>query len=758
MDVRRAGGRIAGYLEMLRPRRGRARLTNYLLPARRVAAIVGGALVAGGAVLLVQGLAGWQEVVAQSVDPGLFATEDRGTRELLAFLSDFDERDSPVLGKMLFVFNAGVMVFAGFLLLWHIMTAVVDTGSEGRWAFGGHQWIRIAVAVVLMAPMPGGASGAQLIVLGLARLGGDFANLVWEPLAGEALGKGRAVVPWPREAAWRTVIARMLVSEVCMYVANEHARGAGDEAYVRIRESLEHRGEEGWVEDQKEKEVGRGALGEDWFAARKESGEETGEVRHYDGVDRGMQGDMCGLVRFTGLEQDGVRGIAARGHMAAWKAVHPAVVRLARELGDHFVPGRAGYADPLPDMTAELDAVGAARTYRAVLEERVKRAGTAAQHSLEEAIREDAENINWLAAASFVNTLSKSAGRVQAASKNVPEASLPSPDLQKWSEPAASAVQAVMRGLSQARGYEAVPFAMATGIAGALAPSVGRGGTVLDRVTDFIDPKSVIMADSGNPLLDLTATGYGLMNTGILAMTLLAGVSVGSNFLGVVESLDAFQAGWEVMDGLVTPAIGMMIIAGAVLAYVLPAIPFIRFLFGILAWLLAVVEAMLAVTVFCAAHVQRAEGNWFVLPETRAGWLFLPGLVLRPVLMLFGLVIGYFVFITVMEIFNEIWVPRMLDANASSGLDLIDFVAMLALYVMVAYGLLNACFKLIDVLPSAVLTWIGGAGSGDSGSEGVMGMATGGFGRAAALGGNRGFGPRGGGAGAAGGGAPSRGS
>ena len=443
---------------------------------------------------------------------------------------------------------------------------------------------------------------------------------------------------------------------------------------------------------------------------------------------------------------------------AAWKAVHPAVVRLARELGDHFVPGRAGYADPLPDMTAELDAVGAARTYRAVLEEHVKRAGTAAQHAFEEAIREDAENINWLAAASFVNTVSKSAGRVQAASRNVPEASLPSPDLEKWSDQAASAVKAVMRGLSQARGYEAVPFAMATGIAGALAPSVGRGGTVLDRVTDFIDPKSVIMADSGNPLLDLTATGYGLMNTGILAMTLLAGVSVGSNFLGVVESLDAFQAGWEVMDGLVTPAIGMMIIGGAVLAYVLPAIPFIRFLFGILAWLLAVVEAMLAVTVFCAAHVQRAEGNWFVLPETRAGWLFLPGLVLRPVLMLFGLVIGYFVFIAVMEIFNEIWVPRMLDANASSGLDLIDFVAMLALYVMVAYGLLNACFKLIDVLPSAVLTWIGGAGGGDSGSEGVMGVATGGFGRAGALGGNRGFGPRGGGAGAAGGGAQSRGS
>ena len=112
--------------------------------------------------------------------------------------------------------------------------------------------------------------------------------------------------------------------------------------------------------------------------------------------------------------------------------------------------------------------------------------------------------------------------------------------------------------------------------------------------------------------------------------------------------------------------------------------------------------------------------------------------------------IGYFVFLAMMGIFNEIWIPRMVDANASSGLGPIDFLAMLALYVMVAYGLLNGAFKLIDILPSAVLGWIGGQGTGDAGGEGVMGVATGGFGRAGGLsGGGRGFGARGGGGAAA---------
>lgn len=696
------------------------------------------ALAAGGVALGVSVVSGIGGAAAQSVDPGLFTVEDAGTRKLLAFLSDFSDAGSPVLGQMLGAFNAGVMFLAGFLLIWNVMTGAVETGSEGRWKFPAWVWVRIVVAVVLMAPLPGGASGAQHIVLGLARVGGDFANLVWEPLAVETLGKGRSVVAWPNEGAWRRLLGRTLVAEVCAYVANEEAAAAGEAAYVRVRTERERREREGWVAER---------------AARLSPAEPAtsgllAEVVHYDGVGRGMPGDLCGSVRFAGLNQEGGRGIAARGHRDAWLAVRSSIAGVAREVGDHFVIGKSSYGKALPDIADLLDGVDVADSYRAVLETRVKAAGDAEQQALVEAVRKDAEDIEWLAAASFVNTLAASAAKIQAAAWNVPEGSMYSPDLRSWSPAGFRAVEAVVRGLAQDGGYEVVPVAGAAGVAGALAPTVGRGGSHLDRIMKFIDVESVLVADSGNPLLDLASTGFAVMNGALLAMLALSGVSVGSNFVGLVPSLDVFEAGWQVLDGIVTPVIGLMIVAGAVLGYVLPAIPFIRFLFGILAWLLAVVEAILAVTVFCAAHVQRGEDNRLMLPETRAGWLFLPGLILRPVLMLFGLVIGYFVFVALMGLFNEIWVPRMVDANAASGLGPIDFLAMFALYVMVAYGLLNGAFKLIDILPSAVLGWIGGQGSGDTGGEGVMGVATGGFGRAGALSSSRGLG-RGGGRGAA---------
>ena len=68
---------------------------------------------------------------------------------------------------------------------------------------------------------------------------------------------------------------------------------------------------------------------------------------------------------------------------------------------------------------------------------------------------------------------------------------------------------------------------------------------------------------------------------------------------------------------------------------------------------------------------------------------------------------------------------------------------MLALYVMVAYGLVNAAFKLIELLPNAVLAWIGGQAAGDAGGEGALGLATGGFGRAGGFRGPGRFGTRG---------------
>ena len=189
----------------------------------------------------------------------------------------------------------------------------------------------------------------------------------------------------------------------------------------------------------------------------------------------------------------------------------------------------------------------------------------------------------------------------------------------------------------------------------------------------------------------------------LAAVAALMGAATGSGLLESIpfigKGLDVFESAWQVSDALVSTLLGLLILAGAVLAYVLPALPFIRFLFGILGWILNVAVAVLAVTVFAAAHVTREDGGRLITNATRQGWLFLPALVLRPALMLLGLILGYFVFLAAIGLFNQVWLPQMRDAGASGGLGPVGFLAMLALYVIVAYGLINASFKLIDLLP-----------------------------------------------------------
>ncbi len=641
---------------------------------------------------------------AQAIERGLFADTDSLTREVLAFLGGLGADNSSAVGDMLFAFNAGVLVLAGFLLVWHAAAGTVDTAREGRFGFGAWAIVRIVTAVALMAPLPGGLNGAQHAVVGLAHLGGDFANAVWKPFSEEALAESRPIVPRPREALWRAAISRTLIAETCARAANESAALAGDDPYVEIDED----------EDD-------GTL---WF--------------HYDGDGRGMPDGMCGSIRFTGLEADGAPGLAAEGHRRALTGLLPAIRSIAGRLAAHYVPGTPLYGRPLPDIDALLAGEDLAGSYARVLDDALTQAASEERETLARVVAEDAREASWMAAASFFNTIAYRVGLFQAAAHNVPSVALPVPSLDEWTPAADAAVKGVAVQLARSRHYHPMLLSAANAGAGALPSSDGESGGMMSGLLEFIDLDSVIVADSGNPIADLAALGHGLLNAALAAVAALMGAATGSGLLESIpfigKGLDVFESAWQVSDALVSTLLGLLVIAGAVLAYVLPALPFIRFLFGILGWILNVAVAVLAVTVFAAAHVTREDGDRLTVQATRQGWLFLPALILRPALMLLGLILGYFVFLAGIGLFNQVWLPQMRDAGASDGLGPVGFLAMLALYVIVAYGLMNASFKLIDLLPSAVLDWIGGrAGAGEDGGERTGGTAVAGMTRLGAV-------------------------
>ena len=193
--MRRPGSPLAGRGDRPRNRGSRSGL--------RPKGLLWVALLLGAAGLGLTAIPPPDPAAAQAIERGLFADTDSLTRDVLAFLGGLGAHGPSAVGDMLFAFNAGVLVLAGFLLVWHAAAGVVDTAREGRFGFGAWAIVRIVAAIALMAPLPGGLNGAQHAVVGLAHLGGDFANAVWKPFSEEALAESRPIVPRPREALWR---------------------------------------------------------------------------------------------------------------------------------------------------------------------------------------------------------------------------------------------------------------------------------------------------------------------------------------------------------------------------------------------------------------------------------------------------------------------------------------------------------------------------------------------------------------------------
>ena len=645
--------------------------------------------------------------LAQTIPTGLFAQADREARKLLEFLDD----PGGALGEMLFAYNAGVLAIAALLLLWHTAAGLLDTAREGRPGLGLWETVRIAAAIALMAPLPGGMNAAQHLVLRLAWLGGDFAAAVWTPFAEDVLTRGEPIAPALAERSLRQALLRMLLVETCRHAADGDARRNGDGTAIVIR--AVHASPGG---------------GPDRLAAL-----------HYDGRGGGRPQALCGSVRYaTPGGAEGLGGgapAAAEAHRAAFEALRPRISALAAELAARHVQGTPAYGTALPDIARRLDDARLAEDYAGRLRPALQQARDREQQARLESARDTAPS--WLQAATVFNSLAARTGHFRAAAAAIPAVSLPRANLAEWSAPADLAIKAIA---TQLQGGTRWSLPLATAALGHLGAGPAAGGTGTgdgDSLFSLLDLESITVADSGNPILDLAALGHTLINAALGGIATLGGVAAGSNLLQSVPfvggGLDAFEAIWAVGDAFISLILAALLIGGAMLAYILPALPFLRFLMGILAWLLATTVAILAVTVFCAAHVRRGDGGGLATSASRAGWLFLPGLVLRPPLMLFGLILGYFAFLAILDLFNAAWLPQMRDAAGEHGIGPVGWLAMLYLYIAIAYALMNATFKLIDTIPEAALAWIGGERGGAGEADRLSGTLAGGLGRLAPL-------------------------
>ena len=765
-ELRNGAGRIKDLCgaAFARPPKGELRWSRLREPSARLPACLGGALAGAGAGFAAFGASGLisGKAEAQSevpvfdfseLDP--FEETSQSTRTILDFLNGFRPggggQGPAALSDMLYIFNGGVLVLAGFLLVYHTIAGTVATAREGRWGFGGWEVLRLVIAVGLMVPLPpGGLNGGQHIVLGLARVGGDFANTIWQPFSDDMLGESEAAVPLPNNELWRSAIARALVVETCRAVANA-------------------------VVEEKDIGGGRRREGVQFITRGRESGDGTISFGYHGWTTR----NLCGAIRFRDVDDgqltlgdagepgDGSasRILAGNAHYRAFaeaervngltvlEALESIAVQIQPQLTGMIEAGAGGEAGELPgvpDLDALLEPVGSG--YLGYLEEQLGEAARVETEDRRSRLDDMERDVEWLAAASFINTIAYRTGSFHSVSYGVPDVVPPNYEqLQQRHDLVTRSVGVLVQHLERGGTYRPSHLRLGEqGMAGSLPGLTGTKEGLGGALFGLLDLESVFLAGDEfgralNPIGELASFGSSLIGaalgtyTGLLAATVATNATVvtvawvplfGKSARAYAEGL---RAVWDVGGAFVNLVLGILLISGVVLTFVLPLIPFVRFLFGILGWLISVVEAFLAITVFAAAHVTRGEGNQLMTSVTRQGWLFLPGLLLRPALMLFGFVLGYWVFVAGITVLNGVFVPYLRDADDLVGIGVVGFLTMVVVYVFICYALMNGAFKLIDLLPSVALEWIGGRGSGGDGDQGTMGGITSGVGRLAAM-------------------------
>ncbi len=143
------------------------------------------------------------------------------------------------------------------------------------------------------------------------------------------------------------------------------------------------------------------------------------------------------------------------------------------------------------------------------------------------------------------------------------------------------------------------------------------------------------------------------------------------------------------------------------LAFVLPLAIFVRFLFGVLTWVVAVVEAVVAMPVFALAHLT-PYGEGAVPDAAKRGYYLIFQIFLRPVLMVISLLLVIIMINAMVGLLAVTFDFAVSGARRDvSDLGIFTRYTFTIIFLVLAYTICMQCARLIDIIPKQVMGWLG---------------------------------------------------
>lgn len=671
-------------------------------------------------------------------------------------------------GKLFLYFNSLVLLFAGVMLVYAIILGIIKSAESGEVL--GKEWstfwapLRVSIGFIALFPTASGFSFVQIGMLWLAGLGVGAGDFVWQQTVDSLMGNPSDLVALRMTESASTIEAMRVIlkAETCVITSN---RLTGDPNIPGPHYGFNV---PAFTAAMASRGGGADMYWGDISGTRDGAPlDECGSVLVRSATNWGgetMSAAMDALWGGTG-ERD-ARAIVQRAQGEGLEAARQTLAVLAEKLArpgqteaGTVLNGPPGASVPGSEIVATT--LDAAQAYQIAMLNASRTALVPVMATMTRGIKEEAQKSGWIAAGAFYYQLARITSQINAISTYVPKIQDPrdadgTPGTVSAGLPKAvnDQINAAFLASIEARSskWESYQGGLERATANNLTNRGGNWAARKGYEWFSVDPTNethaiVQLKNVGDTIIGAVETVIGLKPLTDLASAITpAGrittlIATGVEKAGVSAlggALGKLTAGEK---GSTAAMFGMMLAfallgAAVMLAFWLPVAPFLMWIGAVFGWVVSVLEALLALPLWAAAHIH-PDGDGFANRRAAQGYMIILEIFLRPLLMVGGLVLAFLLVDPFLRFLSALFFKAMTNANGDSLTGPVTIIAFIVIYVGLTLSIVHRAFALIHLIPNSVFKWIG-ASANEHGekhdTESMKNVAVGHIGRIGSLG------------------------
>lgn len=666
------------------------------------------------------------------------------------------------LQAVLSFYSLATMVIAVIIVIYFLMTVIGEAAQSGT-PFGkrfNSLWapIRLVIALGLLVPMGSGLNSAQYLTLWTAKLGSGLGTQVWTTFVGQFTATS-SIITRPANKSTIELVRRVFMNEVCAAAYNQsepggshqisilQKLGAGSEAanFTSVPDMIAVAGIAGETSVSLSWSKNPAGNAADDYTCGKVSVSLSEFDLHTGGTlvnttNPGFWSFVFGgpnLANKIGELHSGVKAAYIGEIKAISDAVKPAAEAIAKVKISLGAGPEYGDLTTLTFIPALLRQVAEDSNTRLNLEITSKFTALAGSAYARSTASDDMTKRGWAAAGLWYANI----GKINQKFNDAISAAAPTLDTlfsaeemtqdnrsywsQIWnnrfggSSETAAEISTTIIFANDTYGDHIVsgvpansPLYQDARDQAAAENSTNRFSRFIFSVFGATELYDLTHQPDLDPMSRMVSAGHSMVTSSLVAFGIGGASKIASFFVGkdFFNSLAALAF-----------AIGVVgFVAGVFLAYVLPLLPFVYFSFAVMGWVLEIFEAIVAMPLWALSHL-RIDGDGMPGPTAMQGYHLLLMILIRPALIVIGLIGGYVIFGAVMYYFISLFGSAVSITRADYVGDSTGFIGVFIytiIFVFLAYNIALMCFKMIDDVPKGILRWMGSGAQPFSDSRG----------------------------------------